>query len=150
MLDNHDEDFEEIERELQRRLKEAGLDKDEGPSENRFPEPPSDEEIDSRLNSMRDKVSSAGRSGMPEPPDFQFKRPKAFRPQEGDRYGYKGLGIGMTAAYALVGMMALGFGIGWLLDHGHNTSNFGPAIGGLVGCVVGIGFVIWLINRPNQ
>jgi hypothetical protein len=147
--DTDDESMEAIQRELERRLHEIDLPEEERVDKNRFPPPPDEDEIELRLADMRSKVASAGATRMPEPPDFEFQRPKSGRPDGNDKQGYRGLGIGLTAAYALVGMMALGFGIGWLFDHGANGANFGPAIGGLVGCIAGIVFVIWLINRES-
>ncbi|HVT13548.1 MAG TPA: AtpZ/AtpI family protein [Fimbriimonadaceae bacterium] len=150
MPDEHDEDVDEIERELERRMAQFRLREEDGSARSKFPEPPTDEEIEARLESMRSKISEAGQSRMPEPPEFEVKRPRMLQQQPADKHGYRSLGIGMTAAYALVGMMILGVGLGWLLDHGSNSANVGPALGGLAGCVVGIGFVIWLINRDQS
>ncbi|HTQ11764.1 MAG TPA: hypothetical protein VMI31_17010 [Fimbriimonadaceae bacterium] len=148
MPDEPDEDVDDIERELEKRLREFRLHEEDEGEKSRFPEPPTDEEIEARMQDMRDKVSQAGRSRMPEPPELKVDRPKMLQKGVPD-HGYHGLGIGMTAAYALVGMMAAGFGIGWLLDHGPHSAGFGPAFGGLAGCVAGIAFVFWLINRPK-
>ncbi|HWA83657.1 MAG TPA: hypothetical protein VG820_09500 [Fimbriimonadaceae bacterium] len=150
MPDERDEDVDEIERELERRMAQFRLHEEDGSNHAKFPEPPSDEAIEARLEKMRSKISEAGKSRMPEPPEFEVKRPRMLQTNTSDKHGYRSLGIGMTAAYALVGMMMLGVGLGWLVDHGNNSANVGPALGGLAGCVVGIGFVIWLINRDQS
>lgn len=113
-----------------------------------FPEPPSDEEINERIERLRDKVSEAGSRKMPEVPDWNYERPKAYQPQPHDKHNYRGLGVGITVAYALVGFMVLGFGVGWLIDRATGI-NWGQPVGALVGTMIGIGVAFWLMNRDQ-
>ena len=54
----------------------------------------------------------------------------------------------MTAAYSLVGAMAVGFGLGWLYDRSTGSSAGAP-VGALLGCVLGIVSAVILIFRIN-
>lgn len=150
MPEDPDDKFAEIERKLRDNLRAMGEPVDPEETEKtsfELPEPPSDDEIERRLETMRARVSSAGKSAFPEPPDFKVDRPPMMRKRPEDEHGYRGLGIGLTAAYALVGMMILGFVVGWLIDG--RVAGTGTAFGGLLGTVLGIGFVLWLINRDS-
>lgn len=138
-----EETIADIEREFQARL--ANLHKSAKDDTSLLP----DEEVDRRLESMDERTRTAGQVQMPTPPELEYKR-RNFAQDSSDKGGYRGLGIGLSAAYALVGMMIFGVGIGWLIDHGPQSSNVGPAFGGLAGCVIGIVFVLWLINRENK
>lgn len=150
MPEEPEDKFAEIERKLRDNLRAASEPVDPEESEKtsfELPEPPSDDEIERRMDEMRRRVSGAGKSAFPEPPDFNVNRPSMMRKRQEDEHGYRGLGIGLTAAYALVGMMILGFVVGWLIDG--RTTGAATAFGGLLGTVLGIGFVLWLINRDS-
>jgi F0F1-type ATP synthase assembly protein I len=54
----------------------------------------------------------------------------------------RGLGRGLAAAYALIGMPLLGLGLGWLLDRGTDSNVFS-----LVGFVLGGAAAVWFASR---
>jgi hypothetical protein len=126
------------------------LDDQQPPARLKTPEMPNTDEIDQQLRRFSDKVASTGGTRMPNPPDWNYKRSSSGRPHDSDPNNYRGLGVGISAAYFLVGAMAAGFGIGWLIDKSIGASQTGTAIGGLLGCVVGIAGVVWMINRGNR
>jgi ATP synthase protein I len=104
--------------------------------EGQFPDPPTDEEIESRLADNKKRLDAARR-----------KYEKEAVPQGPiDAEGAKGMGIGLSAAYAIIGLPLVGAGLGWLLDRWLNTSVFIPilAVLGLVGGMVN---AVQLSNR---
>ncbi len=141
------------------------------PNQPEKPKLPSDEDIQSRFQKIRDELKDmdlphlpddedlrkkidqvnapSSVSRMPEVPHIEINRPQkpATNGTPGN-YNYRGLGIGMSAAYSLVGSMIVGFGLGWAFDKlTHN--NYGQAIGALLGSVLGIASAIFLINRDG-
>ncbi len=143
---------------------------DEQNSQPEKPSLPSDEDITARFQRIRDeleamkpadlpedlatKASEAGtkpvQAGrMPEVPNLEIPK-STKKPTNGTpgNYNYKSLGIGMSAAYSLVGAMIVGFGLGWVYDRYFHTIS-GQVIGGLFGSVLGIGSAIFLINRDG-
>lgn len=86
---------------------------------------------------------------MPDVPDWKFT-PKPRKEPGADGDGVKSLGVGMTAAYALVGGMIFGFGIGWLLDRHFGTSPVYAGAGGLIGLVASLIYVFILLARANR
>ena len=110
-----------------------------------LPEPPSVDEIREKLDAVPSRVSRE----FPDEPELKFKRPKMLQKETGDSANYRGLGYGLTIAYALVGCMVAGFGVGWLIDRGTGGVT-GQAMGGLVGSLVGIGFAFYLMNKSQE
>jgi F0F1-type ATP synthase assembly protein I len=155
------EDFDEIERELQKRLEELGLDKDQGapetdeePPELRLradvPEPGDDEEIHRRMEAMRQKIAAAGNRSMPEPPEWNFKRPTIPGQERRDATSYIGLGVGLSVAYTMIGAIVLGWGLGKLIDVATHGQWIGQTIGTLLGAVIGLAGGIFMIDRAQN
>jgi F0F1-type ATP synthase assembly protein I len=107
-----------------------------------------EDELEARLNAFDEKVKKAGATRMPEVPDWSYKRsvPKQITPGA----DHRGLGIGMTAAYILVGGMFVGWLAGFGIDHLLHSAPAGQAIGGLIGAGLGVGYVIVLANREAR
>src|SRR5947209_1082734 len=61
----------------------------------------------------------------------------------------RGLGIGMTVAYVIVGVPLTGALVGWLIDKATKASIY-TGIGTLLGAVIGIAMTIAIINRENN
>ena len=61
----------------------------------------------------------------------------------------RGLGIGMTVAYVIVGVPLAGALVGWLIDKATKASIY-TGFGTLLGAVIGIGMTIAIINRENS
>ena len=132
---------------------------------------PSDDDIKSRFEKIRDelhgmelpelpdddglrakieRVTSPSTSyKLPDVPELKIERPKkpGSNGMPGD-YNYRTIGIGMSAAYSLVGSMIVGFGLGWLFDH-FTYSIYGQVVGSVFGAVLGIVAAIFLINNDG-
>ena len=106
------------------------------------------DELAARLAAIEEKAKhlKAG-SRMPDPPEWNYKRPASMRKKVEDN-GYRGLAVGLSIAYSLVGCMLLGWFLGWLVDRARGGGSAGgQAIGGLFGCILGMVSAIWLMNR---
>jgi F0F1-type ATP synthase assembly protein I len=138
--------------------------------EGRFPDPPSDEDIAERLRKVREelsgmelpelpedeveaksielqeKVAAARRRSFPDPPELEVNRPHQKQLEDP---GYRGLGIGMSVAYSLVGCVVVGWGIGKLIDM-QTGGALGQAIGTLLGAVGGLAASIMMIMRAGD
>ena len=107
-----------------------------------------DDELQSKLEQVQ---KTAGASRMPEVPELNIpKRVSSSTATDGipGNYNYRGLGIGMSAAYSLVGAMIVGFGLGWGYDRIFHTI-YGQVIGSLLGSVLGITTSIFIINKDS-
>ncbi len=69
--------------------------------------------------------------------------------RKADRSAALGLGVGMSIAYAIIGMPILGFFVGMLLENSSILAN-GKMIGALVGIVLGFGFMIIQLRRYSD
>lgn len=65
---------------------------------------------------------------------------------ESDGEAARGLGVGLSAAYAIIGCPLLGAGIGYLADQAIGGTA-GVTIGTVVGAVAGMGLAIFMLNR---
>jgi len=106
------------------------------------------DDLESRLSEFDERVKKAGAARMPDVPDWKYKRaePKQVTPGA----DHRGLGIGMTAAYILVGGMFVGWLAGFGIDHLAHSTPTGQAIGGFIGAALGVGYVIVLANREAK
>lgn len=66
-----------------------------------------------------------------------------------DAESYRGLGMGLTIAYTILGFPMLGAGIGWLIER-NNPGGGAMGIAVTVGCFVGVGAAIWMLSRQSQ
>src|SRR5476651_1260360 len=85
-----------------------------------LPELPDDEGLRAKIEHVTNQTSSFK---MPDPPEIKFNRPKGPKTDgTPGNYNYKSLGLGMSAAYSLIGAMIVGFGLGWVFDKAtHST-----------------------------
>lgn len=65
-----------------------------------------------------------------------------------DAASTKGLGVGMTVAYAILGMPLVGAGVGWLIDQRLGISMW-QGILMLVGAVAGIAFTVFSLQKTE-
>jgi F0F1-type ATP synthase assembly protein I len=63
-----------------------------------------------------------------------------------DSESSRGLGIGMTVAYIIVGIPLAGAGLGYLIDKALKASIF-MGIGTLIGAIIGISMTVVIVNR---
>jgi F0F1-type ATP synthase assembly protein I len=147
------------------------------PKENRFPEPPSDEELQARLRKllgedgrelenleeqipeeeldeldlklreMDDKITEARAKATL--PDVPDWNYK--RPQEKapEKTEYGGLGVGLSIAYTIIGFPLLGYGIGYLLQR-LTGSAFWPSTLAMSGMVLGVAVAVFMLSRTQN
>lgn len=119
-------------------------------NERKNPELPEDkdfDELEAKATELRERAASTGPTRMPEVPEWNYKRPRNAATND-DPNNYKGLGIGISVAYMMLGSLVVGLGIGWLLDKAFNQTIF-LAIFGLIGALFGIATTFILINRSQ-
>ena len=137
----------EPEAELERRLRKLlGEDEGEGAVVGEAPAPAPESaaaepvdplgDIDTHLKQIGERLDKSRRDhSMPPPPDWDYQRPTTARDPKADPHNYRGLGIGITAGYTLIGAMIAGWLVGWLFDlKSHGLE--GQAFGALGGCIV--------------
>ncbi len=110
-----------------------------------------DELLEAKLAAFDEKVKKAGSTAMPDVPDWKYNRPTKPAdkgPSAGD--AQRSLGIGMTAAYLLLGGMVTGFLIGLAIDHYAHTAPLWQAGCSVGGAVLGLIYVIVLANREGR
>lgn len=88
---------------------------------------------------------------VPTPPSWEYSRPDFTKKhlEKQDTGAYLGIGVGLSAAYTIIGCTIVGWGIGWLFDRGKQQV-IGQAIGTLVGAVVGLAGAIFTIVRAQN
>lgn len=65
-----------------------------------------------------------------------------------DAEAARGLGVGLSIAYTILGTPLLGLGIGWMLDNRYQANLF-KGLGTVSGAVLGIILAFWMMNRPS-
>lgn len=99
------------------------------------------ESFESRLSDLEGQASKAKQS-------YEAKKAEARRETIRQGEGSRGLGLGLSAAYMIVGV-PLGFGfVGWLIDRS-TGGKLWIGILTLIGAVIGITMVVLTINRAN-
>ncbi len=71
------------------------------------------------------------------------------RQMERDAESHRGLGIGLSVAYTIIGVPLLAIAIGWAMDNAQGTNVY-RGLGALIGSVVGIVFAIVLLNKHQS
>ncbi len=66
-----------------------------------------------------------------------------------DAEAARGLGVGLSIAYTILGVPLVGLAIGWALDS-HYQSNVFKGLGTVSGAVLGIILAFWMMNRQNN
>src|ERR1044071_7849329 len=118
-------DEEELERRLRSLLGE--------PQE--VPPPDESDDFELKLREIEDKAASIkSTTRMPDPPEWNYKRPESEQERQikNDSGSYRGIGVGLTLAYAMVGPLIVGWGVGWLMDRGtgsNQNQTWGTVIG---------------------
>ena len=134
--DNVDED------ELDRRIRELGLDESPSLEKARQEADKIDDDFEARLKSLEDRAKSQKLVR-------DNKEREVQRKQNSERDSARGLGIGLSIAYTIIGMPILGLIIGYILDGG-NTSQTYKSIGVLAGAVLGIVMTFVILARANR
>lgn len=66
-----------------------------------------------------------------------------------DAESHRQLGVGLSIAYAIIGMPVVGYGLGYLLDAGKPNQLWTPWTS-LAGCLLGVIYALFVLNRENQ
>ncbi len=66
-----------------------------------------------------------------------------------DRDAYRGVGVGLTVAYTIIGVPLLGAAVGFLIDQSRGTSQW-TGICTVAGAFLGVGFALFTLNRTNM
>ena len=101
--------------ELDRRIRELGLDETPSIEQAKQEGNKIDEEFSARLKALEERAQAAKQVR-----DSQAAQ--VMRKEKNDRESAIGLGIGLTIAYTIIGMPLLGVGIGWILDKALGTT----------------------------
>jgi F0F1-type ATP synthase assembly protein I len=80
---------------------------------------------------------------------MEVKQERQTEERRSDGESARGLGIGLTVAYAIIGTPLLGFGIGYLID-GNSTVKTWSGILGMIGAFAGVGYCVYILNRTQQ
>lgn len=144
----------------------------------RFPEGPSDEDIAERLKRVRADLEAMELPELPEDripqvgpapaaPDFEDKfaqleakmervktqREAAQRTEQkklaSSAESSRGLGVGMSIAYTIIGVPLVGIAIGYAFDSS-NGGNTGRSVGALLGSIIGVVGAVIMLNRTQQ
>lgn len=107
-----------------------------------------DRDFDSKLKDMGSKISS-GRSR------YEANKAKPDNNTSGmDPESARGLGTGLTVAYAIIGVPLFGWGVGMGIDHFTNNNAPGSlqwaSVLALIGAVVGVTFAVIVAGRMNK
>jgi F0F1-type ATP synthase assembly protein I len=92
------------------------------------------EEISNRAKVIQEKRAAAVKT--------QAKKEKS------DRESAKGLGVGLSIAYTILGMPVAGYLIGWAID-GNSVVQTGRNFGTLIGAFIGVAAAVMMMNRTN-
>jgi F0F1-type ATP synthase assembly protein I len=99
-------------------------------------------EMDDKLNHIEQKVKAYRQAQ-------EVKGHHSDQALKQSAESYRGLGVGLTVAYTIIGFPLLGMGIGWLVDR-NDPARMSIGIGALIGSVVGVGAAIWMLNRHQS
>ncbi len=130
------------EKELERRIKAMGLDSASTIENAKQEAAKIDAEFEEKLRALEAKAQD--RQSIRENQQREIKRKMT-----GDRDSAKGLGVGLSIAYTIIGLPLVGVVIGWFLDERSGTQVF-KGIGVLVGSVLGIVATVIMLSRTNK
>lgn len=100
-----------------------------------------DAEFDERLRRMNRSVTRAGQARKNE-------ANKKERERAQERESARGLGIGLTVAYTIIGFPLLGAGVGFLIDRS-TGGTAGVTLGTVLGVGLGMAAAIFMLNRAS-
>lgn len=130
------------EEELDRRIREMGLDQPSAIDLAKEKTAKIDEEFEGRLRNLEARADKAKSLR-------QNQTREVNRKLASDREAARGLGIGISIAYTIIGLPLFGAGVGWLVDSRLGV-DFWKGIGVLIGAILGIGMAFYMINRRNN
>lgn len=132
---------------LDRRIRELGLDADGDEISAEVESAKAkgdkiDDEFASRLKALEDRAHAQKQIR-------ENKKREENRRMESDRDSARGLGVGLSIAYTLIGLPLLGLAIGWYLDSGSGGQTY-KGIGAVAGTALGIVMTVILLSRADR
>jgi F0F1-type ATP synthase assembly protein I len=100
---------------------------------------PSPDEFEERFKNLESRVGNTQQRRAEE-------KKQADRKLHSDAQAAKGAGVGLTIAYAILGLPMMGALIGYLIDKELGT-NLWKGILTLIGAVIGVTFAVVVANR---
>lgn len=87
---------------------------------------------------------------LPDVPEWDYERPGYTRKhlETSDMSSWRAGGVGLSAAYAMIGAVVVGFGVGWLLDGGGESVTW-RAVLTIFGAVMGLVSAVWMVIREQ-
>lgn len=95
------------------------------------------------------KIESIQQEAIQKREQREKTRSEKERSRKGDAEAARGLGVGLSVAYTILGLPMLGLGIGYALDKSLNATAWVP-VGVLTGSVLGVWMAIIIINRHQK
>lgn len=96
-----------------------------------------------------DRIREADRRLVHSRARRETKEGKRRSVQESEADAARGLGMGLSAAYAIIGCPLLGAGVGFLIDRG-TGSTAGVTVGTVAGAGLGMAAAIWILSRNEK
>lgn len=100
-----------------------------------------DAEFEERMRKLEAKVQES--KAVRESEQREKKRQLAS-----DRESARGLGVGLSIAYTIIGLPLFGYGVGYLIDNA-TGGDAAKGIAMMIGAVAGIGMAFVILNRQN-
>ncbi len=100
------------------------------------------DDFDDRLRQLEEKAAKA--SGR-----FQKEKKEESRKMASDSEAARGLGVGLSIAYTLIGLPMVGVAVGWWLDNRFHTEIWKSLLI-LIGSVAAIAYTVFTLNQQNS
>ena len=107
-----------------------------------FPDPPAPDEMELKLREIEQRAAKAKRehdkTRVPDDKTATFSRESS-----------RGIGVGMSIAYAILGVPMVGLGIGWIFDArvGDGSGTLWRLVGFLIGAIGAIAYAVKVSSR---
>lgn len=98
-----------------------------------------DVEFNARLKDLEERAHHAQNKR------HQIERQKA-KENKSSADAAKGLGVGLSVAYAILGMPIAGLGLGWLIEKMGGPAGWQSGLI-IIGSVLGVVYAVWFVNR---
>lgn len=99
-------------------------------------------DFDSRMEELEARAQAVKR-------EREAKEAQAARATKSDRDAAKGLGVGMSIAYTIIGLPLFGALVGWMIDNNTGGTQ-AKGIGVMIGVVAGMGMAFVILNRHQD
>ncbi len=112
------------------------------------------DDLDRELAGFDERVRKIRSSNVfPEPPDLAQRDPKTLTEKQrkiaSDREASRGLGVGLSIAYTIIGVPIFGYFVGYLIDRQVGGKLFAPLFT-TGGAVLGLTYAVWVLQRNTK